>query len=433
MTTKAYTSSFLNSLFKIIKGPVLTLIIITFLTPIDQGYWYTFQSLALFTIIGDIGISRLVVITLPSIVQDLKSSSTIESLRKNRRKLSSLLYFYFILYLFSILVVIVILIFSVFYLYPEWPIIYKNIWIFVAIVSSINLLSTLVSSVLYSFNEVSIKNYSELVFGVLYSVIIILVLWLDGGLWSMSYGIAGGFLLTNTWLYFYYKNEIKKIFRLASFRLGYVAFKEYRGLQLKFFFTSILSLYISSSIIPFSMKFFSNELTGKLGLSLFIMNSLLTVTQIISYIKYPEVVQLVSSKEFVKVRLVVFEIFRNITITYIVVFSIVLLFIYFPSSITDDYVDRILPFNDFLVLVATQFVLMQIGYIAGVVRAFGVEPYWIMGIFQLFTTSFLLYVSYFTHSLSIFLHYDFILHVIFLFPLSVYLGRKQLKFLFYAK
>lgn len=50
----------LNQLWRIVSGPLLLISIPYFLTPETQGYWYTFISLAAFSVLADLGFSNII-------------------------------------------------------------------------------------------------------------------------------------------------------------------------------------------------------------------------------------------------------------------------------------------------------------------------------------------------------------------------------------
>lgn len=53
-------STFYNSIVKILSGPLLLLAIPTFLNQVEQGYWYTFTSIAALAVFADLGFATIV-------------------------------------------------------------------------------------------------------------------------------------------------------------------------------------------------------------------------------------------------------------------------------------------------------------------------------------------------------------------------------------
>lgn len=53
-------ATIINQLWRIITGPLILLFIPIYLTPLEQGYWYTFTSLAALAIFADLGFSIII-------------------------------------------------------------------------------------------------------------------------------------------------------------------------------------------------------------------------------------------------------------------------------------------------------------------------------------------------------------------------------------
>ena len=50
----------MNQLWKVVAGPLILLFIPLYLTPIEQGYWYTFTSIAALAVFADLGFSTII-------------------------------------------------------------------------------------------------------------------------------------------------------------------------------------------------------------------------------------------------------------------------------------------------------------------------------------------------------------------------------------
>lgn len=60
MYKKDIRATIINQLFRVVAGPVLLLILPYYLTSVEQGYWYTFTSIAALSIFADLGFSNIV-------------------------------------------------------------------------------------------------------------------------------------------------------------------------------------------------------------------------------------------------------------------------------------------------------------------------------------------------------------------------------------
>ena len=62
MFNKDLLYTLLNQLWRIISGPLILLFIPLYLTPMEQGYWYTFISIGALGLFADLGFSNIVLI-----------------------------------------------------------------------------------------------------------------------------------------------------------------------------------------------------------------------------------------------------------------------------------------------------------------------------------------------------------------------------------
>lgn len=423
-------SSISSNLIKIVKGPLLAVIIILYLTPDEQGYWYTFQSLIIFAIIGDFGISKLIVVIFPEYHVKIKSAKNFGESKKYLSEYSAIFFIYLFIYIVLIVAISFLLIFFVEYFYSNWSNSYLNSWFYCAIFASINLLSSFSSAALYGSDLVSKKNYFEQIFAITFTLSASILLLLNFKIDSLSISILLGFLISHLYLLFSYYKSLKKLYKLFNFKEGIRILLLTKKLQLNFFTSTILSLYISSTLVPFVMKIFDPILAGQLGLSIFIINSIVTFSLILNYVEYPKIIKLISLKKYLNVRNKCIRLFFLINCLFLLFSFIILTLILLSPEPIAQYFDRLLPFTDLLLIFITQGILMNIGFIAGVVRGFKVEPYWILGIIQVFTTSLLFYITIKTNSIRTYLTFDIVLHLLILLPITVYLGRNQLKKLF---
>lgn len=56
---KDLLSTLINQLWRVIAGPLVLLFIPLYLTSIEQGYWYTFSSIAALAVFADLGFSTI--------------------------------------------------------------------------------------------------------------------------------------------------------------------------------------------------------------------------------------------------------------------------------------------------------------------------------------------------------------------------------------
>jgi len=204
-------SSISSNLVKIIRGPLLAVIIILYLTTDEQGYWYTFQSLIVFAIVGDFGISRLIIVVFPEYHVKIKTAKNFGESKKYLSDYSAILFIYLFIYIVIIVVAAFLLILFIEYFYTDWSNSYLNSWFYCAIAASINLLSSFTSAVLYGSDLVSKKNYFEQIFGIIFTVSASILLILNFKIDSLAISIFIGFFISHLYLLFSYYKYLKKV------------------------------------------------------------------------------------------------------------------------------------------------------------------------------------------------------------------------------
>lgn len=60
LSDKDLISTAINQLYRLISGPLMLLFIPLYLTQIEQGYWYTFTSVAALAVFADLGFSNII-------------------------------------------------------------------------------------------------------------------------------------------------------------------------------------------------------------------------------------------------------------------------------------------------------------------------------------------------------------------------------------
>tara|TARA_B100001063_G_C16768236_1_gene559933 strand:+ start:695 stop:2008 length:1314 start_codon:yes stop_codon:yes gene_type:complete len=433
LNDKDILSTILNNLSKIIRGPIVAIFILYFISPVEQGYWYVFQSLMVFVVLGDIGISKIVTLK----ISEYKSISTSSTSRLDflaiTKDNSSFILISFLLFLVLILLTSILLSVVVLWIFQEWPSGIKTAWIYCSIFSSFSLLNSLQSSIYYGSGLVTRKNILEICLGISFSLSVVILLYLNFGLYSLIYSVLFSTIFSHLIFYKFYNKNFKKIWKYGSFRNGFQILIKTKTLQINYALTTISSLFVTSLIVPITMKVFNPILAGQLGFSLFVMSSIYSFSLIFDYIKYPVILNLVNQKKFKKLYSLIKQIFGISNILLVIGCLIFYLFIeYIPTEFL-EIKNRILPYDYLILIFFFNIININIGIIASLVRAFHVEPYWKMGFLKVFTTSILFYIVYVTNSLKIFLALDLVILLLIFLPLTLFIGKKQLKIIYNNK
>ena len=60
LSDKDLVNTAFNQLYRLISGPLMLLFIPLYLTQEEQGYWYTFSSVAALSVFADLGFSNII-------------------------------------------------------------------------------------------------------------------------------------------------------------------------------------------------------------------------------------------------------------------------------------------------------------------------------------------------------------------------------------
>ena len=423
---KNFSSTILNNVAKLIRGPIAAFFIILYLNPVEQGYWYAFQSLLVFIAIGELGFSKIVTLKVSEYVTKLKGNKRTSIFKNNIKNLSSFIFINYILYFVIALLSFFIIYILVISFYNEWPQSLKETFFICLLFSSLSLFNTLQGAIFYGLNLVYWKNIQEFIFGITFTASLVLFLYLDYKIYSLVFSILLANLSCQLFFIKYYIKWINKMFKYVDFNLGVNLLKDLKFLQIKYGLVTLMSLYITNSIVPFAIKYFNPVLAGQIGFSYFIISSLTILSYTFFYIKYPNILELINNNKLDEVYKKSKKYFIEINISLIVLFVLFFLLIDFVSLNIIEIKSRMLPINELLLICITQFILTNLGFFAAIVRGFQVEPYWKLSLFQIFSTTGLYFVAFSTNSIYNLFLIDIFLHLLILFPFSLYLGKKQL-------
>ena len=60
LSDKDLVNTAINQLYRLVSGPLMLLFIPLYLTQEEQGYWYTFSSVAALAVFADLGFSHII-------------------------------------------------------------------------------------------------------------------------------------------------------------------------------------------------------------------------------------------------------------------------------------------------------------------------------------------------------------------------------------
>jgi len=428
---KIYQSSFFSFFLKLVRSPILALLIVSYLNSEELGYWYTFQAIGVFIVVCEFGVSKLISIYTSSYIVEFKSanfSNKIELFRIHSSRVVLSILFYVFIYFFSILI---LFLFS-FIFFDKWG---SNEFISFGLFlvgSALTLFYNFYINLLYGIGLINKRNHLENWNGIISFIFIVFFLYLGFKLFAL--GVA--LILTNVFIYlFNYKyikfwgHRINKFYNKIYFKN---IIRSLEGIHWKYFLITLISLYITSSITIFAMKYFNPILAGRIGLTLFIFNSITGISNVFFYVRYPEILAYIQQNKLHYLKKMLIHLLSSMISVYLFCIILLLLLIKILTFFNLSIVRNLLPVEDILLIAIVNMCLLIIGLFAQVVRGYKVEPYWKLGVIQVFTSSILYYLAFYFNNFHYYFILDTFLHIFILLPVSIYLGKQYLFQIFKA-
>ena len=420
---------FLSSkLFSYLSYPITLGLIIKFLTPLEQGYYYTFLTLLSFSMFLELGLG--VILTNFSSHEFGRLSWKNNNLHGDKiavkRSLmlikKTILWFSFVALLFFLLMLGM----GAYFFLDSAPTNYYITWIYFIIVFSPGLIISPLLSLLQGFGRIK-EVQSVIFFQVFFSILAFWVaLLMNFNIYALVIQFAVQNLISFLYLFFKYRNLI--FLSLVESNNLFSWKDEVLPLQLKTGFTWLVSYLGINLLIPFSFKIFGPEIAGQLGMSFKIAEITSIICLAWTNTRVPRMGSIIASKNRIEFNTIFFSTLKSIIlIGAISMVGIYLLLVILDSYNYDIFLDRILSIKFILMLMIGYYMFAVSNYLAMTIRAFKDEKMIIPSFIALFIYGTAIYLSFFWID-YIFLIFSFVIvNTFILLPFSIFYISKMLK------
>jgi hypothetical protein len=262
--------SIATRIWSIIKTPLSIIFITRFLTPVYQGYWYAFLSMAALTVFAEMGFTTIIVQYVSHDFAHLKleQNNTVSGEEDRLQKFIGLIRFCINRYLVIIPVgvLIILIVGFVFFKNTLYSKQLMFVWIIYACSGGFTLFISLLSSIIQGINKVKDVLQINLFANILSTVSIWVVLILGGGIWALTIS-ALMFCLTSMILFLIkyghffrqiYAYQIKNKFNWA---------KEVFSLQMQYSMSWIAGYFVFNFVTPVTLYFLGPVMAGRVGIT----------------------------------------------------------------------------------------------------------------------------------------------------------------------
>jgi len=356
---------------------LITLIVVAyFLNPIEQGWYYTFLSLAALYSVFEMGLATAILQVSAHIFAHLSWRDNGEVVGKNSSIFNSFLNRSFHVYLwlsFAFLVFVTPLGFYIFNIQASAIVTdsWQLAWIFLVISTAANILFLPFFAVLEGSGKIQEVYSIRLLQGVLGAIACWIALMLGGFLWAVSMIPLLGALVSITWLYKFRRLLLlQALLHHESHQFNWI--QQIWPLQWRIGSSWISVYFMSQLATPILFFFKGAEVAGQMGLTLSIAHMIGIFSQSWLARHIPKMVMSVALKNLVVLDRLFFIDLRYMVFIYFL--GIIFALSIYKILSNEFYIDRLLPFWQFFGLLVFVFVFQINGALSTYLRAFKVEP-----------------------------------------------------------
>ena len=421
---------FLSSkIFSYSAYPITLFFLIKYLTPEQQGYFYTFYMLLALSMFLELGLG-IVLTNIAShefaklkwsknnfLIGDENSLNRVKSLIKK-----TILWYLCIASIFFILMIPVGII-----LFSDISINLFKSWMLLVFVFAPGLVFSPILSILQGFQK--IKEVQFVIF--LQTFFSIIMFWL--GLF-FGYGIdalAIQFLVQNTisfiFIIFSYRNLIKSSFLFSGKVFSWR--KEVFPLQIKTGLAWAIGYLGLNLMVPFVMKIFGPEIAGQLGMSIRIAEVISVVCLAWTNTRVPQMGRLIAERNFLSFKNLFYRSLKSIVLIGFILLLALFSILYFLELYNYSFLlDRILNIKLIFLLMLGYYSFSISNYLSMSIRAFKVEKMIIPNLISLVCYASAMYFAMIYDNYSIIVATFLATNVAILLPSSIFFIKRQLNY-----
>jgi len=386
---KAVSWILINKIWSILRGPISIIFIIKYLSPAEQGLWYTFGSLAALTVFAELGFTVIITQFVSHEYVNVRlKSGFITGKKLYVDKLFSLIRYAIKFYLVVVPVAIIILSIAGFYFFNSEQKYIIAAWVIFSVISGVNLLVSLLQSIYQGLDKVVDMQKNIFIGSFVMSVFRWLILSFGYGIWSLIIGNGFGVILMSFLLFKKARKFWQQLIRHKNTHT-FTWTHEIINLQWKYAISWASGFFIFRLYTPVLYKFESAVVAGQFGLTVSIIKMISMTSGAWIEAKIPKMNMLVARRK----REELLHLFKSACFRgYIFFISISPLFIMalYLLQKYNFHSERFLEIRYALLLIFAQLAVITINFLARYLRAHKIEPYYWLSVINGILIGFLL-------------------------------------------
>lgn len=377
LSDKDLVNTAINQLYRLISGPLMLIFIPLYLTQEEQGYWYTFSSVAALAVFADLGFSNIILQFAAHEFAFLKfkEDGTIYGDEVHLHKLADFFRFS-VKWLCKVTLVVFPIIVVAGYIFINQKNNENINWVLPWFVYSISSALVFVNSSLLSFfegcNSVAKVQKIRFKIAVLTSCVVLSGLFLKIKLFALALSLIASALLGGFLIYKNYKNLIIQLWKISNV-MFYSWKEEFLSLIWRYALSWGSGYLIFQLFVPLAFNYYGLIEAGKIGFGISTWAAISSISSIWITSKIPSINMLIAEKEWNNLEKLLKNIFIQISMTYFAI-GMPFLCCYFLFY-KEVFLFKRLPVDVIMcILFLCNFLQLIINFLATYLRAHKKEP-----------------------------------------------------------
>ena len=413
----------INKAWSVVRGPINIYFLLAYLTPEEQGLWFTFISLGALSIFAELGFTTIITQFVSHEYAHIQTEKKfLVGNINNIDRLVSLVRYSLKLYSIVIpLAIFILCIVGFFYFNMKWDNTYYA-WILYSIVGGLSLMSSLLQAIYQGLDRVKSTQINIIIGSLLMAFMNWALLYLHFAVWALALGNLFGLIVMLFLLYFTAPDFWKQIIhhKLIS---HYHWFNEIIKLQWRYAISWISGYFLFSLLIPAVYKFENSVLAGQLGATMSITNAINGIASAWVTAKIPKFNIMASSNKRMELLDLFSQLFRKSVYIFILL-NIIFIILLYILNYYSYYNTRFLSLKLGLLLSFSQLPNLIIGLLSFYLRSHKLEPYYLLSALSALIIIFFVFIVLPKYGLEVF-YYAIIFSQFFItMPISISIYRK---------
>ena len=364
-----------NKIFGVISGLSIIYFLINFLSPKEQGLWYTFVSLSALTVFAELGFTTIITQFVSHEFAKLKEENNLikgEPMRLDR----FMGFVYFAIRFFFMVIPVAIIILTTagyFYFRGMSPIIFLA-WFCFSLVAGLNLFMALLQSIYQGIDRVKEVQINTLVYSIVAILCNCIMLVLHFKIWALVLGNLVGLLVEAILFYKIAPNFWNQVI-FFKIQKKYNFLKETLPLQWRYAISWSSGFLIFYLYVPAIYKFVGPVQAGQFGLTMAMVGAITSVSNGWVLTKMPRINMFVANKKRSDLDVLFKKSLLQCLAVQLILSAVLIIFVFELEKYFPNIAVRFSPMLLTVLFLAAQFAQTIINCMAIYLRAHKEEPF----------------------------------------------------------